>query len=122
MKLQKLDSKYLIQINRFGIIAALFFGAAIVFYSCSPEVEKIEAFSSPENLPVVYAEDFETTFTDSFKIQFYMKAPVLQKFESDANPFLEFPNGILIIKYDSNGEIISRITSDYAREYEKEQR
>lgn len=102
--------------------AALFFWAALTFGGCEAEVEKIEAFTMTESLPVVVAEDFETTFIDSFKVQFYMKAPVLQKFETGSNPFMEFPKGILLIKYDDQGNRISRITSDYARNYEKEKK
>jgi LPS export ABC transporter protein LptC len=51
-----------------------------------------------------------------------MKTPLLQKFESDGQPFLEFPEGILLVKYDLSGQIVSRITADYAKQYEKEQR
>ncbi len=102
--------------------AALCFGVALTLGSCEAEVEKIEAFTTTEALPVVVAEDFETTFIDSFQVQFYMKAPVLQKFETGSQPFLEFPRGILMVKYDDQGNRISRITSDYARNYEEEKK
>ncbi len=103
-------------------IAVLFLGAAIACLGCEAEVEKIEAFATSESLPVMVAEDFETTFIDSFQVQFYMKAPVLQKFETGSQPFVEFPKGILLMKYDEQGNTISRITSDYARNYEEEKK
>jgi LPS export ABC transporter protein LptC len=120
MKLQKSDFNFFDYTKKLINIAALFIGAAIIFYSCNQEVEKIEAFSSPENLPILSATDFETTYTDSFKVQFYMKAPIVQSFDSEGQSYNEFPKGILLVKYDSNERIISRITSDYARQYDKE--
>ncbi|MBN1820728.1 MAG: LPS export ABC transporter periplasmic protein LptC [Prolixibacteraceae bacterium] len=122
MKPQKSGSKYLSHIKKYFCIAALFCGAAIVFSGCEAEVEKIEAFSSPESLPVVYAENFETTFIDSFKIRTYMKAPVLQEFKTEKQSFFEFPEGVILIKYDETGKVISRIQADYARNYEKEKK
>ena len=96
-------------------------GTAIVFSGCESEIERIKDFSSTADLPLVYATDFETTHIDSFKIQFYVKAPTLQIFEgTDKEPYKEFPDGILLIQYDHNQQVLSRITADYARQYEKE--
>jgi LPS export ABC transporter protein LptC len=101
----------------------IFAPLAIALFSlngCSGDVEKIKPFISTENLPVLSAVDFETKYIDSFKIQLYMKAPELQKFDVEGQPYMEFPKGILIVKYDSEGRVISRITADYAKQYEKE--
>lgn len=104
------------------MVAALFIGAAILFSGCEKEIERIQAFKTTEKLPLLSATDFETTFTDSFKIQFYLKTPLLQKFETEGQPFTEFPQGILIVKYDPSGTVVSRIAADYAKQFEKEQR
>jgi LPS export ABC transporter protein LptC len=122
MKQQRLGSKKPNYLNNIFLITALFIGAVILFSGCDNEIEKIKAFSSTENLPVLSAMDFETTFTDSFKVQFFMKAPLLQKFNTDGQPYIEFPKGILLIKYDSEEKIISRITSDYAKQFEKDKK
>jgi len=122
MKIQLSNSKRKILNRNPFIIAALLYGAAIIFSGCETEVEKIDAFSSPETLPTLYAENFESTFIDSFQVESYMKAPVLQQFESDDQNFMEFPKGVLLIRYDKEGKMISRITSDYARQYPKEKK
>lgn len=122
MKILKSGSKLANKILQAINIAVLVFGAAILFLGCEKEIERIEAFRSTENLPVISSTYFETTYTDSFKVQFYMKTPLLQKFESDGQPYLEFPQGVLLVKYDQNEQIVSRITSDYAKQYEREQR
>ena len=103
-------------------IAALLAGAAILFYACENNIEEIKAFSTNETLPVVEAENFETLFTDSGEVRFFMKAPKLLKFENGGNAYLEFPKGVELIKYDENENVISSITADYARQYEKEKK
>jgi len=103
-------------------IAALLGGAAILFYACENNIEEIKAFSSPENLPVMEAENFQTLSTDSGEVRFSMKAPKLLKFENDGNAYIEFPEGVKLVKYDENGNIISSISADYARQYEKEKK
>ncbi len=101
-------------------IAALFAGAAIVFFSCKNDLEKIKPFISPENLPQQEAINFETLYTDSGEVRFFLKAPKLLRFESEGKPYVEFPEGIQLIKYNDQQEIVSSITADYAKQYEKE--
>lgn len=103
-------------------IAALLCGAAFLFYSCTNDIETIKAFSSPEALPVVHAINYETTFTDSGVVRFFLKTPELMRFETDGQPFVEFPQGLELVKYDNNHRIISRITSRYAKQFVKEKK
>lgn len=106
---------------RFKGIAALLAGAAFLFFGCEKNnIEKIQAFTAPENLPQQEATNFETLFTDSGEVRFTLKAPKLLGFENDGDPFYEFPEGIELVKYDENQDIVSSITADYAKQYEKE--
>ena len=120
MKLQKSGSKKPI-ISKIFRIAVLISGAAILFSGCEKNnIEKIKAFSSPENLPLQEATNFQTLFTDSGEVRFSLKAPKLLRFENDGKPFVEFPEGIELVKYDENQNIISSITSEYAKQYPNE--
>jgi len=121
MKQQKSGSKTFRNIKNSGI-AALLLGAAILVFGCENDIEKIKAFSSPENLPVLEAYDFTTTFTDSGQIRYTLKTPKLLRFENDGKAFHEFPDGMEIIQYDAKGEIVSSLTADYAKQFLKEQR
>ena len=103
-------------------IAALSCGAALLFWGCVNDIETIKAFSSPENLPVVQAENYETTFTDSGVVRFFLKTPELLRYESEGQSFVEFPKGLELVKYNNSRQIISRITSRYAKQYVKENR
>ena len=121
MKVLKSDFKNLENIIKLRI-AVLVTGAAILLSSCENNLEKIQAFTSPEELPVVEANNFETLYTDSGKVRFFIKAPKLLQFDIDGTTFVEFPHGIELIKYDEQQNIISSITADYAKNFEKEQK
>jgi LPS export ABC transporter protein LptC len=103
-------------------IAALVTGTAILLLACEDNLEKIKAFSAPEELPVVEAINFKTQVTDSGKVVFQLKAPKLQQYNIDNKSYVEFPLGMEMIKYDERQRIISSITADYARQFEKEKR
>ena len=121
MKAQKLDSNIAnTRIKYF--IAVLFIGTAIFFSACENDLETIKAFSSPENLPIAEARNFETMFTDSGQVRFFLKAPKLLRFERDGKITTEFPEGMELIKYDANKKIVSSITADYAKNYIKEEK
>ncbi|MFW5831070.1 MAG: LPS export ABC transporter periplasmic protein LptC [Prolixibacteraceae bacterium] len=123
MKVQQSDIKNKKQ--RISGIAALLLGAAILLFSaCENDIEKIKPFTAPENLPDVEATNIETMFTDSGEVRFFLKAPRLLRFENEGKgkAFIEFPEGIELIKYNDSKEIISSITADYAKQFEKEKK
>ncbi|WP_163324909.1 LPS export ABC transporter periplasmic protein LptC [Draconibacterium mangrovi] len=104
-------------------IAVPVLGTAILFFACKKnDIDKIKAFSSPENLPILEATNFETLSTDSGTIRFLLKAPKLLRFENEGKTFHEFPEGLLLIKYDENHKITSSIKADYAKEFIKEEK
>lgn len=120
MKIQRLGSNTYHFIKDIRI-AVLVLGTAILFYACkNNEIDKIKAFHSPENLPVLEANNFETIQTDSGQVRFSMKTPQLLRFEDDGKFYHEFPQGVQLIKYDAQKNIISSVSADYAKEFIKE--
>ncbi len=116
MKLQLSGSSLSKYIRIFGI-AALFTGAAILFFGCENNIEQIKAFYSTENLPILEATNFETLFTDSGKISYSLKAPKLLRFEDEGRNYIEFPEGMQLVKFDNNKRIVSSITANYAKQF-----
>jgi len=121
MKIPVSDSKTSNIIKSY-VVAVLFIGAAIFFSSCENDLETIKAFSSPENLPVAEATNFETVFTDSGQVRFFLKAPKLLRYERDGKTTTEFPDGMELVKYDANKQVVSSITANYAKNYIKEEK
>lgn len=122
MKTRKFVSNIAQLVKTFRI-AVLVLGTAILFFACKKnDIEKIKAFSAPKNLPVLEASNFQTLSTDSGTIRFSLKAKKLLRFENEGKVFHEFPQGLLLKKFDENQQIISSIQADYAKEFIKEQR
>ena len=94
----------------------------ILLNSCINDIEKIKAFNPSEILPVIQAENFETTYSDSGIVRFYLKTQELKRFENEDNPYIEFPKGVLLIKYNPQKEVVSTIAARYAKQFVKERR
>lgn len=124
MKQQESEQDKENKIIKYVNIAALIFGAALLFSACENDIEKIKAFDSSEIRPVVRAENYETTFTDSGAVRFFLKAPVLERYdEIDGQPpYSLFPDGVEIIRYDNRGKMASHITARYAKQLVKEKK
>jgi len=103
-------------------IAVPFLGIAMLFFSCSNDIETIKAYASDEKRPSFSAEGFEMLHSDSTIIRYRLKTPKLIRFEDEAEPFMEFPKGVYIEKFDEKMKIISNLSADYARFYEKDER
>ncbi|HYQ58083.1 MAG TPA: LPS export ABC transporter periplasmic protein LptC [Draconibacterium sp.] len=104
-------------------IAVPVLGTAILFFACKQnDIEKIKAFSSPQELPVLEATNFQTLSTDSGTVRFLLKAKKLLQFENDGKNYHEFPEGLLLVEYDENSSVVSSIKADYAIEYIKEEK
>jgi LPS export ABC transporter protein LptC len=117
MKQQLLDSKKILKIKRY-CVAVLVSGAAMLFYGCgNNNIEQIKAFYSTENLPVLEATNFETLLTDSGQVRYSLKAPKLLQFQDDGGNYIEFPEGMELVKFDEHKRIISSITADYAKQF-----
>jgi LPS export ABC transporter protein LptC len=106
--------------SRLNILHICFIG--LTYCGCVNDVEKIKAFNPSEILPVVQAENFETTFSDSGIVRFYLKTPELKRFESSESSYVEFPKGVLLIKYNQDKQVISTISARYAKQFVKERR
>lgn len=121
MKIQESGFKTTEVVNNLRF-AAFILGAAFLLIACENNIEQIKAFSSPENLPTVEASNYETMFTDSGEVRFSLKAPKLLRYEGEGKPYIEFPEGIELVKYDEHQTVISSITADYAKQFEKEEK
>jgi LPS export ABC transporter protein LptC len=117
MKPQLSDSNFIHRnIKRYGV-AALVTGAAMLFYGCENDIQQIKAFYSVEDLPILEATNFETLVTDSGVVRYSLKAPKLLQFENEGQDYVEFPEGMELIQYDKNKNIISSISADYAKQF-----
>ncbi len=95
-------------------------GIAVLFFSCANKVEKIKEFSAGDQLPGLEAENFTMLYSDSAIIRFKLITPRMIQYDQEKEPFTEFPDGVEIEKFDGQMRIVSRITANYARLLNKE--
>jgi LPS export ABC transporter protein LptC len=97
-------------------------GFIFALISCENELGKIKSLATTEVLPGITAEGYEMLFSDSAVIRFKMQTPYLIRHDQDKEPYTEFPQGVLIEKYDAQMNIISSITAEYAKNFDRDQR
>ncbi|MFW5707274.1 MAG: LPS export ABC transporter periplasmic protein LptC [Bacteroidota bacterium] len=106
-----------------GIIVksiATLWGVAMLF-SCKPDLKTIETITAKQgNLPVETASDMKIVYSTHGQIQMTMQAPFMQRFQGE-NPYMELPDGFVMVFFDSLMNETSRISAKYAIQYEEDQ-
>jgi LPS export ABC transporter protein LptC len=97
---------------------AILLGLAM-FFSCSPDLEKIETITRKDNLPVEVAENLRILYSSHARIQMIMEAPRMERYEGE-EPYMELPEGFVMTFFDDHMNETSRISANYAIQYEKD--
>ncbi len=82
--------------------------------ACTNSIEEVDALFTDKDLKIEQAEDVEILYSDSAQIKLKITAPSLKRYIQKKNSVDEFPDGVLVEFYDTNGKIISWLKSDYA--------
>ncbi len=97
---------------------------SVFFISCGSKV----ASDIPPDLltskktPTVEAFNFETSYTDSGVVRYFLKTPRLLIFSQEKSPYKEFPDGFHLQRYDKNKKIVSELSANYGKNFEIEQK
>jgi LPS export ABC transporter protein LptC len=105
------------------IAKTLFLSATIVVFSisCENDIATIKALDQELNLPMQTGSEVEITYTDSGLVKVKLMAPELKRFSRENDPYYEFPKGLKVLFYQSDGKVESHIEADYALFFEKQQ-
>jgi LPS export ABC transporter protein LptC len=110
----------------FGIRKMTFFLFIVLLtvltVSCENEIAKIKTVTNTEDLPAVYAEGVEMLASDSSVIRSKLQAPLFIQHDNEKDPYIEFPKGVKIEKYDANMNVVSSITAQYAKNFTSDDR
>lgn len=100
----------------------LFLSCSITFISCDPDLEEVNRIASIQaEEPVDISKNVKVIFSDSARVKAELTAPEMRSYQMVENPYYEFPSGIKIVFFDSDGNYQQEITSDYAIRKEKEE-
>lgn len=91
----------------------LFFGFALLLFSCDRDLKQVQKSSRVEFVPTSEAENFVLKHTDSARIKYILKSPLVYDYTDLEYPFTEFPEGIDLTMYDANAKE-NFIVADYA--------
>jgi LPS export ABC transporter protein LptC len=102
-----------------GIFAWM--AGTILLCSCENDIATIKALNEELNLPTQTGINVEVTYTDSGRVKGKIFTPELKRFLRENDPYYEFPKGIKVVFFDSNGGEESHIQANYALFYEKQE-
>jgi len=90
--------------------------------ACNPDPAQVDDLFAAADPGVEIAEDFEMIFSDSAVIKARIEGPLLFHYMDPANPRDEFPEGVRVRFYDRYGALESRLVSNYAIRFAKDQK
>ena len=87
--------------------------AVLLMVGCESNFKEVQKINFSEFMPSGEADNFNLKYTDSGRIKSILVSPKMLDYSNVEFPFTEFPKGINVTMYDSNGKR-TFITSDYA--------
>jgi LPS export ABC transporter protein LptC len=88
----------------------------ILFCSCESNFKEVQKINFSEFSPSGEADDLNLKYTDSGFIKSILISPKMLDYASVTYPFTEFPKGIQVTLFESNGKK-TFVTSNYAVSY-----
>ncbi len=105
-----------LNIPKFKSIAILL-GLAMLL-SCQPDLERIETITTVDDEPVESLFDVKIIQSSHAKTQVIIEAPRMDRYEGE-EPYLELPEGLNVVFYDTLMKPTSRMRAKYAINYDK---
>ncbi|MBQ6604887.1 MAG: LPS export ABC transporter periplasmic protein LptC [Tidjanibacter sp.] len=92
-------------------------GGAILLFSCSSE-SAVGSYN-PETMLTQQSDTLTVLVSQNGVKSYRFYAPLMERYELAAEPYMEFRRGVDIITYDSLGNVESTLKADYGISYEK---
>ena len=104
--------------KKVSLLSTLLLFLLLFNLSCKNKLEDINAILVIDTFPILEGKNIETVYSDSGIVQALMTSPYYKKYAGN-NPYIEMPQGIRVIFYDSAQRIRNKLTAKYAISYEK---
>ena len=105
---------------RIKCIAGLLVPALL--FSCSNDPEALQEMEEKKDLPTEVSINTEIIYSDSAVIRVKLNTPELVRYSDEDNPYVEFPQGLNLLLFDSLGNQESSLKANYGVNYPDEQR
>ncbi len=91
---------------------------AVMLFACENSMKTINLISNSDTLPAESARDIEVIYSDSGKMLIKLIAPKLDRFQKKDEPYMEFPEGLKLLFYDSAMNVKTQLTANYGISWE----
>lgn len=92
----------------------------VMLLSCKNDLKEVNKFAPPEERPEMTGENLVMIYSDSARIKYKVMTPEYVKINKENEKYEEFPQGIHVISYDTDGSMMGSIQSKYAKKLEEE--
>lgn len=92
---------------------------ALLFISCENSMEVIRNMTKTQNYPTVSRDNTEIFYSDSGRVKIRVYATRLERYTQTEDPYILFPEGILVYFYDSTMRVQTEISAKWAKYMEK---
>lgn len=89
---------------------------AAIISGCQPDLKTIEDITRVEEGPVESTQNIEIIYTERAVVKMTMSAPRMDRYTGE-KPYMEMPDGLEVLFYDSLMNVTSSMSSRYAISY-----
>ncbi len=91
-----------------------------VLLACKTDLDTISIITKEDETPLETAFDVKIVYSEHAKIKMILESPKMDKYQSEERNFLEMPDGVNVLFFDSIGQQTSSLRANYAISYEEE--
>lgn len=88
----------------------------LLLFGCSPDLQTIEEIIRIDESPVESTLNIEIIYSEDAVVRMMMKAPRMDRFEGEKD-YIEMPQGLEVVFYDSLMRVTSSLSANYAISY-----
>lgn len=90
---------------------------ATMLFACKNDMKTINSLSTSDTLPTESAKDISFYYSDSGNVVIKLNSPTLKRYQKE-EPYIEFPEGLELIFFDSLKNVKTRLTANYGISWE----
>ncbi len=111
-------------LKRFQLFALCFTFVILMISACQTKVSTdipAELINDAKKQDME-ATNFETFYSDSGVVKYHLQAPRLLAYDDPKQPYKDFPDGFIMQRYDLNRKIISQMSGNHGKFFDREKR
>lgn len=90
----------------------------VMLLACKNDIQKVNELTDGQERPEMTGESLEMIYSDSARIKYKVLAQEYIKRSKGKEKYEEFPRGIYVISYDTEGNMVGSIKAKYAKKME----